>query len=59
MANLDTLKKQKRDTAVTVRLPKATVDRLKQMADDLNCSQADIIEHLLEAAYAERNGKKR
>lgn len=37
--------KESRDTAVTVRLPRKVVDRLKRIADRYNRSQSEVIEH--------------
>lgn len=37
--------KESRDTAVTVRLPKKVVDRLKKIAGRYNRSQSEVIEH--------------
>ena len=48
MKQLKITKKPKRDTPLTVRLPKTTVEKLQKYADKNSLSQADIIEHLIE-----------
>lgn len=45
-------KKVRRDTALTVRLSKKTVEKLKDIADKHGVSQADVLEKLIEAAHS-------
>lgn len=52
-------KRPKRDTPLTVRLPKATVDRLREIAYKHEVSQADVIEKLIETAYRDLGSKRK
>ena len=51
MTNLKLLKRPKRDTTLTVRLPKEVVKKLRSLSKKNEVSQADIIELLIEDAY--------
>lgn len=53
--------REKRPVAVTVRLSKTAVGRLRSLAKAHNMSQADVIEHLLAHASdaAQKATKKR
>lgn len=53
--------KERRPVAVTVRLSKTAVARLKNLAKAHNMSQADVIEFLLAQAHAavQKTPKKR
>ena len=53
LMSLKELQREKRDTAVTVRLPNSVVEQLKEIADKLNCSQSEVIEHLIKTSYPE------
>jgi predicted DNA-binding protein len=51
-------KKAPRTVSVTVRLSKRSSEQLKTLAKEHNLSQADVVEHLLEAeftSYEERH----
>jgi predicted transcriptional regulator len=50
-------KKEARDVALTVRLKKTTMDKLKKIAAIHSASQTAIIESLIEAAFLEMNRK--
>ena len=58
MAKLDLKMRLKRDTPLTVRLPKASVDKLRKIAEKHGVSQADVVEQLIENAHEEL-GRKR
>lgn len=59
MKKLEFTKKLKRDTPLTVRLPKDTVDKLREIAEKNEVSQADVIEQLIATAYRELGLKKK
>jgi predicted transcriptional regulator len=54
------LKTGQRDTAVTIRLSKESVEQLKTLAKAHNISQADVVEHLLhiEFVHFQKSQKK-
>lgn len=56
MAKLKFEKKEKRDTALTVRVRPAVLEMLNELKNKYQVSQADIIEQLIENAFqAEKN----
>lgn len=57
MALIKFPKREKKDTALTVRLKASTFSKLKELAKKNALSQSDVIEHLIETAHAE--GKPR
>ncbi len=59
MSKLEFQKKEKRNTALTVRLPEDTVDKLREIAEKHDVSQADVIKKLIENAHAELKPKRK
>jgi len=64
MGLLEFNKKEKRDTAITVRVPESVVEKLKQISKSYEVSQADVLIRLIESAFVEMqkgssNKKKR
>jgi predicted transcriptional regulator len=52
-------KKPKRDSPLTVRLPSAVLEKLKEIAAKYDVNQTDVIEKLIEEAYEKMPSKKR
>lgn len=44
-------KKEKRDTALTVRVPKSTIKKIKAFSKKYNFSQSEIIETLVDLEW--------
>lgn len=59
MSKLEIPKKEKRNKALTVRLPEDTVEKLKQIAERHEVSQADVIKALIEKAYSDLKPKRK
>lgn len=53
MALLDFPPKELKNHALTVRLRKGTIDKLRSIAERHEVSQADVVERLITAAFEE------
>jgi predicted transcriptional regulator len=52
-------KKPKRDSPLTVRLPSAVLEKLKEIASRYDVSQTEVIEKLIEDAHEKMTAKKK
>lgn len=59
MGMLDFKKLQDRSSALTIRLKKETIEKLKVITKAKDVSQADAIETWVEMAYEELKSKKK
>ena len=50
-SNTPFFKKEKRDTALTVRVPKSTLKKLKDFSKKYNFSQSEVIEILINTEW--------
>jgi predicted DNA-binding ribbon-helix-helix protein len=46
-----------RSAHISVRVRKSIADKIKEMAEENNLSVADVVEHLVEVAFEERDTK--
>lgn len=58
MFNIPTGNKEKKEASISVRVRASVLERLKEMADQNNVSQSEIIEALVDQAYEESKNAK-